>query len=88
MEPFLICAESQEIDNGRIYYISNDNRRHWIPSLEVALSYGWNLNTTVKLSMEEVLKYPLSFSIAKQFEHSSSFSQVLPYLQTMQGGGF
>ena len=51
MEPFLICTESSEA-GGRTYYISNDNRRHWLSSQEVALSYGWDLNTTVKLSLE------------------------------------
>lgn len=69
MEPILICADSIEADKGRIYYISADNRRHWIPSPEVAGSYGWDLGNAVKIPINEVMNYPLSFSITKKFDN-------------------
>lgn len=70
MEPILICADSIEADNGRVYYVSDDNKRHWIQSPEVASSYGWDLSNIIKIPMDEVLSHPLSASVAKCFDNT------------------
>lgn len=58
----------RNVDNGCIYLISKDNKRHWIPSQEVADSYGWDLGETVDCSTEEVMQHPHSFYIARKPE--------------------
>ena len=84
MKTQLICADNVEIDGGRVYYLSSDNKRHWIPSPEVAVSYGWDLGTVVKLPMEKIIDYPLSFSVAKNFT-STSLMQYIPGFEVLGG---
>ena len=59
-----------EREQGRVYLISEDNKRHWIPSLEVAHSNGLDLGKAVACSIEEVMSHPLSFTIARRFEQA------------------
>lgn len=68
----LICADDFEADNGRVYYISVDNRRHWIPTPEVAASYGWDLSTVIHLPVEKIYEHPLGFSIAKKYTNEEN----------------
>lgn len=72
------------MDNGRVYYISDDEKRHWIPYPEIAASYGWDLSATVKLPMNEIIKHPFSFSIARNFDNADSLRH-LPY-HNIKGG--
>lgn len=69
METEFVRAEDMQ-DQGRIYLIQN-GRRHWIPSPEVAQSYGWDLTKVKILPFEEICKIRRSYNIAYNFEHSS-----------------
>lgn len=80
MKAELIRADSFEADEGRVYWISEDHKRHWVPSPEVAVSYGWDLSTVIEYPLEKVQTYPLSFSVAKNFENVGLSRKLPQYL--------
>lgn len=65
MKTEFVMADEMD-DKGRIYFIQN-NKRHWIPSPEVAESYGWDLTTAKRLPLEEIRKIQRSYNIAYNF---------------------
>lgn len=62
-----VRALETEIDQGRVY-VADQNKRHWIPSPEVAQSYGWDLSQTKDVSLKEVCKLERSYDIAYNFD--------------------
>lgn len=74
-----------EREQGRVYLITEDNKRHWIPSLEVAYSYGLDLGKAVACSIEEVMSHPRSFTIARRFEQDN-LKQELPLSKPVHKG--
>ena len=74
-----------EREQGRVYLISEDNKRHWIPSLEVANSYGLDLGKAVACSIGEVMSLPLSFTIAKN-SGLEELKQELPLSKKTHSG--
>lgn len=62
---FVRAAEAEDL--GRIYVVF-DQKRHWIPSPEVAESYGWDLTKITVLPLEEIRSIQRSYSIAFNFE--------------------
>ena len=65
MKTEFVMADEMD-DKGRIYFIQK-NKRHWIPSPEVAESYGWDLTTAKRLPLEEIRKIQRSYNIAYNF---------------------
>lgn len=63
----LVGAVEPEMDHGRVYLVK-DGKRHWIPSPQVAGSYGWDLAKTRKIPYQKLLKYTRSYDIAFNYE--------------------
>lgn len=80
----LIRANKFEDDKGRVYFLSDDNKRHWIPSPEVAASHGWDLSTVIEAPLNEVKAHRLSFPIAFNFQNTGS-TDNLPKIQKTGG---
>lgn len=64
----MIGCKDRSIDLGRVYYVSKDGKRHYIPGPDVASSYGWKLKNIKWLPYSKLISYPLSYSVAKKYD--------------------
>lgn len=74
----VVRCNDYEKDCGRWYCLTEDNKRHYILSPDIALSYGDRIDTSniQELSYKELCSYPLSFALAPNSVLNDSFLEM------------